>query len=280
MYGYIQICKPELKFREFDEYHAYYCGLCRSLKEHFGTSGQFLISYDFTFLTMLLDSLYEPESQTFDSHCIVHHMKKQHFIKSEATEYAADMCMLLAAYKLDDDWKDEKKLFKKIAAKLISRKTGRVKAAYIKKTEIIEKELTELSRLEQNNETNPEIVASCFGRVLAEILAYKDDVWEGTLRDIGFHMGKFIYLADAFDDLGRDKKKKLYNPFSSYDEHDPDFHTATEELLKMTIAPAAASFEYLPIIKNAEILRNILYAGVWTAFKKRKTLYLKVKRGE
>ena len=33
MYGYIQICKPELKFREFDEYRAYYCGLCRRLKE-------------------------------------------------------------------------------------------------------------------------------------------------------------------------------------------------------------------------------------------------------
>ncbi len=280
MYGYIQICKPELRFREFDEYRAHYCGLCRSLKEHFGTSGQFLISYDLTFLTMLLDSLYEPECKVFDGRCIAHPMKKQHFIQSDATEYAADMCMLLAAYKLEDDWNDEKKLFKKIAAKLISRKTDSLRATYIKKTEIIEKELTELSRLEKANETNPETVASCFGRILAEILAYKEDVWEKTLRDIGFHLGRFIYLADAFDDLGRDKKKHLYNPFSQYDEHNPDFHKAAEELLKIMIAPAAASFEYLPIIKNAEILRNILYAGVWTAFKKRKTLYLKEKQGE
>ncbi len=273
MYGYVQICKPELKFREFDEYRAHYCGLCRSLKQRFGSSGQFFISFDFAFLTILLDSLYEPESTVFDARCIAHPMKKQHFIQSEVSEYTADMCMLLTAYKLEDDWQDEKKLFKKLVSKLISSKSGAVKKDYIRKTEIIEKELSELYKLENSGCTDPETPASCFGRILAEIMAYKEDVWESTLRDLGFHLGRFIYLADAFDDLEKDKKKKLYNPFSSYDHHNPEFHQTAETLLQIMIAPAASAFEYLPIIKNAEILRNILYAGVWTAFKKRKIEY-------
>ena len=46
--------KPEMKFREFDLYQAYYCGLCRSLKERYGKRGQITLSYDMTFLALLL----------------------------------------------------------------------------------------------------------------------------------------------------------------------------------------------------------------------------------
>ncbi len=273
MYGYVQICKPELKFREFDEYRSYYCGLCRRLKEHFGKTGQFFLSYDLTFLTLLLDGLYEPKSICKSGRCIAHPLKKQLFVQSEITSYAADMSLLLTAYKLDDDWKDEKKHFRRILSKLIAGKTGKIRESYSKKAQRIEQELEALSKLEKEGCTNPELPASCFGRILAEIFVYKEDVWEKTLRDMGFHLGRFIYLADAFDDLAHDKKKNCYNPFLSQDEHDPAFHEACEQLLRIMIAPAAEAFEYLPIVKNAEILRNILYAGVWTSFRRRRSQY-------
>lgn len=274
MYGYIQICKPELKFREFDEYRTYYCGLCHSLKEHFGSAGQFFLSYDLTFLALLLDSLYEPQSVKHKSRCIAHPIKKQDYIKSEVTEYSADMCLLLASYKLEDDWKDDGSLFKKTAKLLISGKTNILREKYTKKIKIIEEELDKLQDLEKENCKNPELTASCFGRILSEILVYKEDIWMEALGDLGFHLGKFIYISDAFDDLSKDKKKHRYNPFIDQNEHDPDFIDSVEELLRIMIAPAASAFEYLPIIKNADILRNILYAGVWTAFRKRKNEYL------
>lgn len=274
MYGYIQICKPELKFREYDEYRSHYCGLCRSLRERFGASGQLLLSYDLTFLTLLLDSLYEPENNSFSSRCIAHPLKKQKFVCSEVSEYAADMCMLLAAYKFEDDWKDEKNYLKKLAGTMLSGKTGRVRERYERKAAVIEKEFLKLESLEKEGCTNPEEPASCFGRALAEVMAYKEDFWEDTLRDIGFHMGRFIYLADAFDDIRKDRKKNCYNPFLSQNEYDPLFHEAAEQLLRLMIAPAAEAFEYLPIVKNAEILRNIIYAGVWTGFRRRKAQYI------
>ncbi len=274
MYGYIQVCKPELKFREFDEYRAYYCGLCRTLREKFGASSQMLLSYDLTFLSLLLDSLYEPENESFKSRCIAHPVNEQKFIVSEITDYTADMCMLLASYKFEDDWKDERKYLKKALGKIFSGRYESVRERYTDKAIVIDDEIEKLDRLERENCNNPEEPASCFGRILAEIMAYRNDLWENTLREIGFHMGKFIYLSDAFDDLSKDRKKKCYNPFSSQDEHDPDFHKAAEDLLRLMIAPAASAFEYLPIVKNAEILRNIIYAGVWTGFRRRKSHYL------
>ena len=72
MFGYITINKPEIKFKEFDIYHAYYCGFCRILKKEYGLSGQATLTYDLTFLIMLLSGLYEPEEKIGQTHCIVH----------------------------------------------------------------------------------------------------------------------------------------------------------------------------------------------------------------
>lgn len=280
MYGYIQICKPELKFIEFDEYRIHYCGLCRSLKERFGSAGQLFLNYDLTFLSLLLDSLYEPQSVRSASKCIAHPLKKQPYINSEVTEYTADMCMLLAAYKLDDDWNDDGSHLKKAAKKLISAKNEKLKGKYTKKVEIIESELKKLNSIEKDNCLDPIPAASCFGKILSEVLAFRNDIWEDKLREIGFHLGRFIYISDALDDLAKDKKKNRYNPFIEKDEHDPEFIKETEDLLRIIIAQAADAFEYLPIIKNAGILRNILYAGVWTAFNRCKSKYINNKDRE
>ena len=72
MFGYIRINKAEMKFREFDVYQSYYCGICRDLKRKYGAAGQFSLSYDMTFVAMLLTGLYEPETSTGTCRCMVH----------------------------------------------------------------------------------------------------------------------------------------------------------------------------------------------------------------
>ena len=67
MFGYVIVNKGEMKFREFDVYHSWYCGLCQALKYRYGRVGQFTLSYDMTFLVMLLGSLYEPKTSTLKS---------------------------------------------------------------------------------------------------------------------------------------------------------------------------------------------------------------------
>ena len=109
MFGYVTVCEPELKIKDFRKYRSYYCGLCQTLKEKYGFYEQMTLTYDMTFAILLLTSLYECESRIEQHRCKVHLVKKQTMRRNEMTEYAADMNLLLAYYHLEDDWADEKK---------------------------------------------------------------------------------------------------------------------------------------------------------------------------
>ena len=104
---------------------------------------------------------------------------------------------------------------------------------------------------------------------MSELFCYKQDEWEGSLRKIGFYLGKFIYLLDAYDDLDEDIKKKQYNIWRSYMEEE-DFDNRVENILDMMMAECCREFEMLPILQDVNILRNILYAGVFSKYAARK----------
>ena len=265
MFGYVVVNRPELKMKHYEEYHSYYCGLCRELKERFGISGQISLTYDMTFVILLLDGLYEPPTRKGTTHCAIHPLTKQTIRKSEVTEYAADMNLLLSYYKCMDDWQDERKLSRFLYAKLIAGKNGRVSARYEKKAETIVSLLRELSDLEKSKEKNIDTMSGCFGRLMEEILCWKEDCWEPTLRRMGFYLGKFIYLLDAYDDVEEDIKKGTYNPFAD-DYTGEAFDLYVQELLTMMITEPCREFEKLPVLKHEELLRNILYSGVWCRF--------------
>lgn len=54
MFGYVTVNKPEIKFKDFDMYRSFYCGLCRELRERCGIPGQISLTYDMTFVVLLL----------------------------------------------------------------------------------------------------------------------------------------------------------------------------------------------------------------------------------
>ena len=122
MFGYVVINKPELKFKEFDVYKSFYCGLCYSLRSRYGFVGQFTLSYDMTFLVMLLTSLYEPKVAHSEHKCIRHPLKAQPMSSSIYSDYVADMNILLSYYKAMDDWNDDRSVLKLAFAKLLNTK--------------------------------------------------------------------------------------------------------------------------------------------------------------
>ncbi len=265
MFGYVIMNKPESRFREYDEYRTYYCGLCRELKEKYGVAGQISISYDMTFLVLLLDGLYEPKIQKGTSYCALHPFRKQPVRKSVVTEYAADMNLLLTYYKSMDDWNDEKKVTRLTYAKALEGKVKKIEERYPEKAEKIRLGLKELSLMEAEHEGNIDRVSGCFGNIMAEIMAYQQDLWEMPLRRIGFYLGKFIYIMDAYEDVEEDRKKKNYNPFTErYTE--TDFARKIQQILTMMMSECGREFEKLPIFRHADILRNIIYSGVWCRF--------------
>lgn len=266
MFGYVVMNKAEMKMKDFDVYRSFYCGLCRELRGKYGIPGQISLNYDMTFVILLLSGLYEPPVRKGTTRCIIHPVIKQVIRKNEFTEYAADMNLLLTYYKCMDDWKDEQKLLRLGYARLLKKSNDRTEAVYHDKAEKIIFYLEQLSRWEQEEETDIDKMAGCFGKIMEEIFAYKHDNWEPVLRRMGFYLGKFIYLLDAYDDVEKDVENGNYNPFSGKYIME-GFEEQVRQLLVMMLAEACREFEKLPIIKYADILRNILYSGVWCRFQ-------------
>ena len=266
MFGYVVVNQPEMKFKDFDVYKSFYCGLCRELRERYGIAGQISLTYDMTFVLLMLSGLYEPKTKKGTTHCMIHPLHKQTVRKNEITEYAADMNLILTYYKCVDDWKDEKKMSRLAYAKLLEGSSRKLTGRYGEKIGRMISLLDELSELEKAGEKDIDKMAGIFGKIMEEIFAYRKDVWEKSLRRMGFYLGKFIYLLDAYDDVEKDVKNGNYNPF--FEKYKMEgFEEEIRQILIMMLAEACREFEKLPIIKYEDILRNILYSGVWCRFE-------------
>lgn len=267
MFGYVTAYEPELKVKDFKKYKAYYCGLCRELKIKYGSLGQLTLTYDMTFLILLLTSLYESETESTMHRCKIHPVKKQMMLRNEFTEYAADMNLILAYYHLKDDWRDEKKVSGFAGTCALRRKVKKAVRRYPRQSRVIQKELKQLAAYEKKKTMEIDEPAGCFGRLMAELFVYKKDCWEERLRGIGFYLGKYIYIMDAYEDLDKDLKSGSYNPLAKEAELE-GYEEKARQMLCMMLGECTARFEGLPCILDVDILRNILYDGVWKRYRK------------
>ena len=170
MFGYIIVNKPEMKFREFDVYHGYYCGLCRKLKEHYGKFGQITLSYDMVFVLMTLTSLYEPETTKSMKRCVTHPLHKHEERVNNITDYVAHMNILLTYYKCKDDWNDDRKLKKLVLEKILYHKSGFSRNFYREKWNKINDLLEKLSEEEKKDNQDIDQMSGMFGKIMAEIM--------------------------------------------------------------------------------------------------------------
>lgn len=121
MFGYVNVNRETLSPENEARFRAYYCGLCRALRKRHGLTGTLTLSNDMTFLAMVLSGLYEPEEQSGREICVAHPLKKHDWVATEATDYAADMNVMLAYHLCMDDWRDEKKPLSLAEAGLVRR---------------------------------------------------------------------------------------------------------------------------------------------------------------
>lgn len=264
MFGYVQANMSALSPEEQMRYRSAYCGLCHALGERHGLTSRLSLTYDLTFLTLLLSSLYEPEEKSGEGRCIMHPKKKHLYMINPCTEYAADMTVALAYYKCLDDWDDDRNIPHKCYASMLKKKYEKVKELWPEQCRGIEKSLRELSVIEHEKRLDPDAAAACFGRLMEYIVLYKKDRWEDCLKKLGFGLGQYIYLADAAVDLEEDRKHGRYNPLLNLLTSPEDFRIT----LTMVLGEASSAFECLPLVQDVHLLRNILYSGLWIKYNR------------
>ncbi len=267
MFGYL-VAKTELLDEEQQlRYKSCYCGLCRSLRERHGQISRMSLNFDMTFLVLLLGSLYEPEEQRDVQKCIAHPIEARPWWRTEFTDYAADMNVALAYLKCMDDWQDDSNPIALAEAKLLKSAFKKIKAQYPRQCDAMEVSIRALGQVEQARDESPDRAADCFALMMGELFVPKEDRWSPNLRYTGQMLGRFIYIMDACMDLESDTLFERFNPFRRY--YGLDNEQRFRDILKMLLGDCVREFDRLPLVQDAEILKNVLCAGLWTEFDKK-----------
>lgn len=264
MFGLMAPNPAQLEPEQRQRYMEAYCGLCKTLGKRHGQLARAGLAYDLAFLVMLLDSLEEPEQVKGRNRCIRHPLKVHAWRHSCWTDYAADMNVALMYHKCLDDWRDEGNRGAKGYADLLEPRCREVQQRWPEQCALTETCLRELAALEAQNSGDVDGACDSFGRLMAGLFAAPGGFFEPELRSFGMGLGRFIYLMDAVLDEEQDTKKKRWNPVARFREQRGGFDERAA--LELCIGEAAAAFERLPLEEDLDLLRNILYSGVWTQY--------------
>jgi len=259
MFGYITICKDELKIKEYNRYRAYYCGVCKSIGKSYNQLMRLGLSYDLTFLALLMDSMVSDKCTVMPGRCLKHIGTKRLFVQeSLALRYCADLNVLLTGYKLIDDIKDSFSLKALLLSVPYFLPVCKAKKRQPYLAERIKLHLDELSKVENSKTDNIDEAAHHFAQLLEDIFAGNDD-----FRRLGYNLGRYIYIIDALDDYEKDLKSGNYNPLvQRFGDDKTAVKEYAEQSLMFTLSQAALEYEKLKILNNKEILDNIIYLGL------------------
>lgn len=265
MFGFVVARQDALSEEELARYKQVYCGLCRRLGERYGQLSRLSLTYDMTFLTLLLQSLYEPEETGGIRGCAAHPVRRRAWSASEATDYAADMTVALMWHKCRDDWQDDHAPRARVYEALLGGAYHQVRERYPRQCEAIERCMRDTAEAEKQPGSGG-AVCQIFGQLMGEVLVWREDVWSGALRQLGLWLGQFICLMDAAVDYDRDVKRGRYNAVQALGQT-PE---SVRETLMVLIGRATEVFERLPLEQDLGLMRNILYAGVWQQYNSRR----------
>ena len=272
MFGYVKPDIKELLVKEHEFYKSTYCGICRSMKKHTGGLSIATITYDSVFLA-LVRMAYIPDSELGSSmrRCIAHPMKKRCMLNdNSAIEYTARAFAILSYYKMKDDLSDEglaKRMLVSATRPILS--SAKKRADLTELADIVKDRLDKISEIEREGRPSIDAPAELFGELLGEIFAFGLSGSDRLVTyECGFHLGKFILLADAIEDYDSDLKSGKYNPFViAYGgakltrENKQNVKTALLiECKKLESAINLIPFENKITVEN--IVRNIIYLGL------------------
>ncbi len=262
MFGKIRTYNPELKMKDDLRYRGYYCGLCEAMSSY-GHRSRIFLSHDCTFLYILFSSLYPGKDEESEKRCMIHPFKKRLHIIDPNAEFCAAVNILLGIGAIKDRIKDGQRTLGK-AEYLFYRGTERkVSSGYPELASVIESELERLDALEESGCRNIDEVADTFAVLLGRIFTIKEEGQNRALYELGYQLGRWIYLLDAFEDRTEDRNKGNYNVFNLRFGDDGEALTESARFnILSSLNQAVLAYDLLDIRVNKELLDNIMYLGL------------------
>ena len=260
MFGYLVPLKSELDKAQMEAYRARYCGLCRTIGHRYGRLMRTALSYEMTFLALLLDSLDGTEAPVLPR-CGKHPFRSDKWQGNEHLDYCADLTVLLLRAKLLDDRADgtASRLFP--MERRLTVMADRASGERPRQAALIRDSLLALAEIEKRGELCPDLPAGCFGALVGNLMRGENEKWSEQLYVFGFALGKLLYLMDAVEDLKSDLKHERYNPLVCLS---PESRVGMLNLLADDLLGA---FSALPESDLTPILKSILEKGIWCRFR-------------
>lgn len=269
MFGYVKAYAPELKVKDYNLYRAAYCGLCKSMGRCTGQCSRFTLSYDMVFLTLVRMGLTEEPYAVRRERCIAHPLKKRAVMQpNETLSFCARVSALLTDAKLADDIRDTRGM-KRLAYRALRPFSAyaRRRAALRELYGVIAEKLAALSECEEKRVASVDVPSALFGELTAAVFAESLDGAAGRLAEkIGFYTGKWIYAADALDDLSDDAVSGSYNPFLLlYGAHiPPESVDSIRSAFLQTLTEIEKALDLVTFTDASlkALIYNVLYEGM------------------
>lgn len=207
MYGYIRLIENTTPPSIHQQYRTKYCSLCHSLWNNYGLKSRFLLSYDMTFLAIVLDL--KDHVDVHDNMLCFRKVKILH--DQEKWKELAGLSILLAGKKLEDDIIDENSIKAKIGLKTFEKAFKKAENDYPIVARILEEGFREMSLMEKDGK-DVYGLSERFGKIIVDSVR---EMFPCSKEDLAImkHVTKWVYFIDALDDLEKDAIKGRYNPF-------------------------------------------------------------------
>jgi hypothetical protein len=275
VFGYVRPPLSALPKEEQERFRRAYCGLCHTLSQRYGTVSRFILNYDFTFLAILLSD--DAPECCGAARCPASPLRKQDYFEPDgAMELAADESVILAYWQLRDGVADHgflKSLRDRALSALLRRSYRRAAVLRPDFDRQTREQLDRLHELEQANCASMDAAADAFAVLLAAAAEEIGDAErKRILHQMLYHLGRWVYLIDAADDLKRDAASGDYNPLAlryglqngELDAQSRQEFTAT---LDQSIHMIATAYELWDFGCWSRIVEATVYSGLFQVGK-------------
>lgn len=278
MFGYIRPQKSELLVREFEQYKGIYCALCKQLGKSYGVAARLTLSYDCTFLAMLMLALSKECSSFHTGKCVVNPLKKCTYCSDgqQNFEFSSALSVILTYHKVKDDIADSKlggKIRSGMVLPFVAHAYKKAANNFPRLAQIAAAAMKMQNEAEHCEKPSIDFCADPTAQMLSqifELIAGDNEHNKRILAQLGYYLGRWVYLIDAADDLEKDVKSNSFNPFviklqlepNSSSEQFAQAKSYCNEVLNATLSQAVAAIQLINFPYFQSIISNTILKGL------------------